>query len=642
MLKEYFENLRRRMALGSRESAGGDSSSGGLVELSILSVIVGVLAGLVIIALNLALHWLPQISIGGHQYLSHADAFESLAAEYRLLIPLAGGAILGLTFHWLKERGELGIPHVIASLAKRDGQMPLTNAVVQFFAATFALLSGQSMGKEGPAVHIGAAAGSNFSDRAGLPNTATRVLVASGAAAAIAAAFDTPLAGVVFAMEVILMEYTIAGFAPVILSTVAATAVSRAPALLFGVDYASGAELQVPEGLSMQSLAELPWLVLCGLVIGAIAAGFVYTTRQFSVLGQRWPIWLRLTLAGLVTGVLGYFVPEIMGLGYDSLNELFSAQSAVDGAIKPLDAMLGTELLLLIGFLLAKLLATAVSVGMGMPAGLIGPTLILGGIAGCLLGWAGNLLLPGAASQPGFYAVVGMGAMMAAVLQAPLAGLLALVELTGNPDVVFPAMLVIVTAYLTCRVGLKQPAIFRMLLQQRGFRYRTDPITQGLRHSTVMEAMDRQVRAVEYAIEPSNATELLELKLVWLLFEIKDDTRLLPFEKISGALQESSTHTTEETAAAIDKVTADDHLEPSVLSDQKTSGEHAITLSDYSSSTLRAQEIDWRMTLLAARDRFDDGAEALYVVTYHRRLGKQVLGVLTPDILQTYIRTSLH
>lgn len=610
-MRNYLDNLRSKMALkiAMGSSADGDGSSvrsGGLIELSVLSVIVGLLAGLVMVALNLALQWLPQISIGGEPFLEHADGFESLPPLWRLLIPLGGGLLLGLIFQLLKQHGEVGIPHVIASLAKRDGQMPFSNAVVQFFAAIFALLSGQSMGKEGPAVHIGAASGSRFSNRAGLPHTATRVLVASGAAAAIAAAFDTPLAGVVFAMEVILMEYTIAGFAPVILATVAATATTRIPVLILGADYASSTELAVPDGLAMQSLAELPWLLFCGLVIGAVAAGFVYGIKQLTLVVRRVPIWLRFTLAGLVTGTLGVFLPQVLGIGYDSLTTLLSTEATLTG----LD--IGPELLLLCGFLLAKCIATGVSVSMGMPAGLIGPTLLMGGILGCLLGWVGNLLLPGEASPPGFYALVGMGAMMAAVLQAPLAALLALVELTGNPDVVFPAMLTTVAGYLVCRAVLKQPPIFRMLLQRRGHRYRTDPITQGLRHSTVMEAMDRQVRMVEDELSTTQAQELLELKLAWLVFTVKDHRRLLAVEKIVETLTQQD--------------------DPDAL----------LKLADFTSSTLQVQEIDWRMTLLTARDRFDDGVEALLVTTQHRRLGKQILGVITPATLQQYIRTSLH
>ncbi|MDP6653942.1 MAG: chloride channel protein, partial [Gammaproteobacteria bacterium] len=244
---------------------------------------------------------------------------------------------------------------------------------------------------EGPAIHLGAGIASLLGQWCRLPHNSLRTLVACGSAAGIAASFNTPMAGVVFAMEVILMEYTITGFIPVIIASVVGATTSQ---LVFGNDInfmIAASEVNV--------LLEMPYMVFCGLVFSVAAAGFIRLHLAFFQL-QSYSILLRLTFIGLATGAVAVFVPQIMGTGYDTLNA----------------AMLGTiGVWLLIFIVLAKLVVTAMATGMGMLGGLIGPTLVIGGCLGGLLGILGNVLVP-SASDANYYVAIGMVAMMGAML----------------------------------------------------------------------------------------------------------------------------------------------------------------------------------------------------------------------------------
>ncbi|MDH3370827.1 MAG: chloride channel protein, partial [Gammaproteobacteria bacterium] len=362
-----------------------------LPQLATLGVICGLLTGLVIIAFRLL------IEVSQSLFLPGADPenYEGLDMMWRFLLPFAGGLVLGLVFHFLpKESRHVGVVHVMERLSYHQGRLPLRNAIVQFLGGAVSIIAGHSVGREGPAIHLGAASGSVAGRYMGLPNNSLRVLAGCGVAAAIAAAFNTPLAGVVFAMEVVIMEYTVAGFAPVILAAVSATALSQ-------FVYGSAPAFSVPQ-LALGSLFELPFILALGMIIGALAAAFIVITGFFAARFKAVPIWARLTVAGTITGLLALQVPEIMSIGYDTVNA----------------ALLGQlTLVALGGIVIFKLLATAAGVGLGLPGGMIGPVLVLGAAAGGLLGILGQTLAPGEASTPGLYALLGMGAMMAGALQ---------------------------------------------------------------------------------------------------------------------------------------------------------------------------------------------------------------------------------
>ena len=403
-----------------------------LPRLALLGVAAGGVTGIVVALFRLALDGSALIALDGD-----GDGFEGLGPALHVALPLAGAALIGLALTPLAEgRRRTGVAHVLQRLREHAGRMPITNAAVQFFAGTAGLAAGLSGGREGPAIHLGATASSVLGQRLGVSPESLRILVACGVAAAIAGSFNTPMAGVVFAMEVVLMEYAAASFIPVSLAAVTATVIARS---LFGDTpvFAVGT-------IEMHSLLDLPFVVLAGLAIGAVGAAFTATVRLFTRMGKR-PYLARALLAGTVTAAAALATPAVMGVGYDT----------VDAALAGTFAWSALAIILI-----AKMIASSACIGLGMPVGVIGPTLVMGAVCGGLFGHMGHLLSPAEASSEGFYVLLGMAAMMAAALQAPLAALMAVVELTSNAHVILPTMLIVIVATLTAGRLFRQPSVF--------------------------------------------------------------------------------------------------------------------------------------------------------------------------------------
>lgn len=380
-------------------------------------------------------------------FLPGADPenYEGLAASLRFFLPAAGGLVLGLLFQWLPAGArEVGPAHVVDCLARREARMPLRNALAQFAGGALSIIAGHSVGREGPAIHLGAASASLTGQALALSPARLRVLAACGVAAAIAASFNTPLAGVVFAMEVVVMEYTVVGFAPVILAAVSATALSR-------LAYGAHAAFAMP-ALSLRSLWELPYILGVGLAVGVLSSAFIALIQRFAARAARLPFWLGATLGGIAVGLCALPAPQVMGIGYDTVNA----------------ALLGElSLATLVTVVVFKLLATTAGVGLGLPGGVIGPMLVIGAAAGGALGIVGAWIAPGYASSAGFYALIGMGAMMSGTLHAPLAALTAMLELTGNPNIIWPGMLAAIAAFAASRELFGQQPVFHTLLRAR-------------------------------------------------------------------------------------------------------------------------------------------------------------------------------
>ncbi|MEE4380601.1 MAG: chloride channel protein [Pseudomonadales bacterium] len=482
-LREAFSIVRFRRRLADVDA---------LPQLSLLALASGLVTGVVMTAFRLLL----EAPLSGLTPGATTQRFEALPWQARLLLPLLGGLLLGLALQRLKPaRRIVGVTHVMERLARHQGHMPLGNAWVQFVGGILALASGQSAGREGPAIHLGAAASSQLGTRLRLPNNSVRTLVACGTAAAIAASFNTPLAGVIFAMEVVMMEYTVASFIPMIIAAVSATLVAV-------VAHGNAPAFSVPP-LLLSSLRDLPWVLLAAVVIGVVAAAFMHLVETFATL-HRFPLWARITAAGAITGVAALFAPEVMGVGYDTVEDALLGE-------------FGLALLLLVAAL--KLVTSAAAAGLGVPAGIIGPTLVIGATTGGALGVLGGMLLPEYASEPGLYGLLGMGAMMAAVLQAPLAALMAMLELTLNPNIILPAMLSVVVASLVSSQVFRRRSIFLTLLERRGLQYTSDPITLALQRAGVGSRMERRLVRARKRVSRAEAASLLEREPAWIVVD---------------------------------------------------------------------------------------------------------------------------
>ena len=482
LLKFSIRTFRRRLA-----------SIDSVPQFAILGIASGFLTGLVIIAFRLAIEWpLDQLLENG------PESFETLDPAAAFSLPVAGAILLVLIFTVLsKTNRRVGVIHVIERLARHQGHMPLKNALAQFITGVVALASGQPGGREGPAIHLGAAGSSLIGQYLQLPNNSVRVLVGCGAAAAISASFNTPIAGVIFSMEVIVMEYTIAGFIPVILASVVAAMMTQ---IVFG----SLTAFDVPP-VVMSSFIDIPILVVEGAFIGVIAAAYVRAMLLFYKISPS-KMWQRVMIAGFITGTAALILPEVLGIGYDTVNL----------------ALLGElSLALLLTALVLKLILSSAIIALGIPVGFIGPTLFMGAMAGGMFAFFARFVDAGL-SDDALFVMLGMGAMMGAVLQAPLAALMAVLELTNSPGIILPAMLVIIIANMTASQVFGVRSLFLLQMEVLGLEFRQNPLSMALNRASVASIMTRSFARVAPVVELEAARLLVVQKPYWLLVNGKE------------------------------------------------------------------------------------------------------------------------
>ncbi|WP_157729798.1 chloride channel protein [Bacterioplanes sanyensis] len=466
------------------------------IGLALLALLVGLASAGLITLFRLAIEW-PLVA---WLPMQHAEHYEALQPWLRAALVCIGGAVLLAGFYALPtERRHVGVAHVLQRMEQHQGYLPLSNMLVQFVAAVVALISGHSAGREGPAIHLGAGVASQMGQRAGLAHHRLRILAGCGVASAISASFNTPMAGVIFAMEVVLLEYSIRGFIPIILASVAGAIVSEA---VFGAETA----FLVPE-LDIHSLKEIPVILLLGILAGIVASSFILLVRQLQQY-QHWPLWLRWGGLTLVTALISFWLPELLGIGYDTVNAALLGELA-----------LATLALLLLG----KLLLAAWAAGVGFPAGLIGPVMFIGALLGAMLAQVAIHWFPDYPISAGFYAILGMAAVMAASLRAPLAALVALLELTANPNIIMPGMLAIVIACLVVSEVFHLPSVFKL---QPAASAEPSAVQQLLRNTWVAPLMQRSFIAVDRHISITTADYLLGEQVQWLL--LSDEHTLLP------------------------------------------------------------------------------------------------------------------
>jgi len=551
-----------------------------LIPLAVMGLISGLLAGGIIVLFRFTVESFQDQILPG----TGAENYEELSIYWRFLFPVIGGLLLGGIFHyWSQGLHTLGIARVMERLAYHQGYLTLRGFILQFIGAAIAIISGHSIGREGPHIYLGATITSLVGQAFTLPNNAIRIMVGCGAAAGIAASFNTPLAGVVFALEVLMLEYTVASFMPIILATVSATAISNA---ILGTDPA----FQIHH-LHMNTLEELPIVLILGLLAGTTAASFVHLLQKFSHHGKRLPIWWRTTLAGIIVGLCGIAVPQVLGIGYDTISNALLGQLGLD---------------LLIVLILVKLLATSASVGLGIPGGIIGPAFFIGASLGNLVAIIANQILPnGIESEIGYYALLGMGAMMAAALNAPLAALIAMMELTYNPGIIMSGMLVVVVANLTSSQIFHKESLFIATLKSSGMDYKTSPLIQSLRRVGIASIMNENIQSITNHPSPELIQEIIHQPPEWLIIKTQDQTSwLMSYANFCAATEHHSE------SYSLNLLAADCHIEPII-------------------------PIRLEANLQEALEQLNQSpAEALFVQHKRRRGQLKIYGIVTRDMLK--------
>ncbi|MGX5172970.1 chloride channel protein [Aliikangiella sp. IMCC44653] len=583
----FFESIR--LKLGSLNA---------LPILAAMGLISGLLAGGVVVLFRL---FIESGLVLWHSGDGSLD-FEETSWWFRLALPLSGGFLVGLVLHKVgKERRQVGVGHVLERMAYHQGYLSWRNAVVQFLVGGLTLATGQSVGREGPSIHLGSTAGSWLGQQMKLPNNSIRILVGCGTAAAISASFNTPLAGVIFAMEVVMMEYAVASFIPLILASVSAAILSR---IVFGNDVA----FTVPT-LDLASLWEIPYFIFLGLVIGTVASLFIITTRYIAVAAKDWPVWLKCGAAGSCVGVIALVAPQVMGIGYDSVN------AALHGSL-PLQ-------ILAIAFV-GKLLATIICSGLSLPGGVIGPSMFIGAMIGGLVGSFGGLIMPEHASDYAFYSMIGMASMMSAILQAPLAALMALLELTNNPNILLPGMLVLVIGNLVVSELFKQPSIFQSQMRVKGLDLKVNPLSQFLRSVGVAGLMERKIAVHEKQITVAQIDKLLESTPRWILIKEDEIPKAL---MAANDLARYFIELKEQFAQQTDEGSVD----PSELNEQ------VIDLLSIPGDRQDIASVYLQGNLEEALDTMDrESVDAVYIFRTTAPLTDKIYGILTREIIESH------
>lgn len=450
----------------------------------VVAAVVGVLVAYAAIAFRLG--------IGGVQWLSYGVFAEKLVSRVAempvwqvLLIPTAGGLLVGLFLQFVMPGGRaMGVADVIEAMALRNGRMRLRDGLSSALVSIVSIGAGASTGREGPMVHLGASMAGGITQRLGLSPHLGRTLLGCGVAASVAASFNAPIAGVFFALEVVVGHYALSAFAPVVIASVAGTVVSRVhlgelPAFLlpqFGVN----------------SLWEYPAFLVLGAVCAGIAIIFMrsifFTERVVDSL--KVPNWLKPAAGGLAVGALAVEFPQVLGVGYE----------ATDAALNEL-----LPLWLLLLLIPLKTAATAISLGCRFGGGVFSPSLCIGAMTGGAFGLIAAGIFPHLAASHGAYAIVGMSALAAATLGAPISTILIVFELTGDYQITVAVMLATSIATVIVQ-GVSGRSFFHWQLENRGLNLRGGRARHILQGLTVRDVLATDFERI------SERTSIAEIK----------------------------------------------------------------------------------------------------------------------------------
>lgn len=430
-----------------------------------LALIVGVLTGLTIViydrSLALSSHFFFQHNTGELHY-------------YVIFLPAIGGLLVGMITHYLMKKKRYSIENVIEATTLHGGKMQPKNVFLEVLSSLISLGSGASAGKEAPVVLAGAGIGSTLAQAIKMRGNRLKILLGCGASAGIAAAFNAPLAGVVFSVEVILGELESSTFIPIVISSVFATLTSN---VVFGVR-----PIQISQYQLVNPLQESILYLILGVLAGIVSVIFMrslYRCRDFFNSLKVHPI-IKPAIGGFGVGVIGFFYPQIFGVGYEVISQVLANELVFK---------------VIVALLLLKIVAFSLSLGSGGSGGSFVPALFIGSMLGGAYGFIVNQIFPSFTSEPGAYALAGMGAVFTGVTRAPLTAILILFELTHDYNLVLPIMLACVLSNLISS-ALHPESIFTESLRRRGFTIRKGKEVDIMESLKVADAMKREVQTI--------------------------------------------------------------------------------------------------------------------------------------------------
>jgi chloride channel protein, CIC family len=403
------------------------------------AALTGVLGALASVAFRESLRLLERV-FTGQRTQGLVNAAIQLVWWHRMAIPIIGGLLAGLILHWMGR--VLTVPRAVdymEAVLVGDGRIGFRTTILTSLSSLCSIASGGSLGREGPMVQLAAMVGSKLGAlaRASIPRL--RLMVACGAAAGIAAAYNAPISGALFVSEIVLGNTAMESFGPLVVASVTSNAT-------FHRFLGYGPLFDVPKLLFVSNV-ELVFFVVLGVLLGHLAPPFLnlidFAKSRFVKL--HWPPYWQLCLGGAIVGAISIWVPQVWGNGYSVVGDILDGRTY------------GTWLVVV---LIAKALATAATVGSGAVGGIFTPTLFMGCAFGAIVGEVLHTAMPSLASVPAAYALIGMGGFLAATTHAPLTSILMVFEMTGDYDIILPLMLACVTAHYTAKVYRRGESVY--------------------------------------------------------------------------------------------------------------------------------------------------------------------------------------
>jgi len=448
----------------------------------VLTLLIGAIVGMVVVAFILLTE-----RFGARLYPAGGAAWR------RLVVPVAGSAVMGyLLYRFFPDARGSGVPQTKAALYARGGRISLGTVFGKFFCTSATLASGIPLGREGPAVQVGAGIASVLGRKLGLRPEKVKALIPVGAAAAVAAAFNTPLAAVLFALEEVVGDM----HAPVLGSVVLASATSWAMLrLLLGNDPL----FQVPQ-YQLVHPGEFGIYAVLGVAGGFVSVAFTKLLLWMRARFLRFPkktVWFQPVAGGVAVGIMGWFVPQLLGVGYKHVGEALNGNMALK---------------VMILLLVLKFFAVVTSYASGNAGGIFGPSLFLGAMLGGIVGNVANHFFPNYVGTPGAYALVGMGTAFAGIVRAPMTSVVMIFEITRDYAVIVPLMISNLVSFFISSRFQKQP-IYEVLAQQDGIHLpRTETrwqegqrqVVHAMREAT--EVLSAEMTVAE-ALEKSASSE---------------------------------------------------------------------------------------------------------------------------------------
>jgi len=533
--------------------------------LSVLALVVGVVGGGAVIVFREAIDLVQHLFFQAPSERLFPHALD-LPWWQVLAAPTIGGLLVGILVHrFLPGNRPHGVADVVEASALRGARMSSRTGFFASVASAVSIGAGASVGREGPAIHLIASIGASLARRLHLTVPLSRTVLGCGVAAAVAASFNAPIAGALFASEVVIGHYALKSFAPVVIASVAGTAVSRT--------YFGNFPAFIVSGHTIASFWELIAFLGLGIVAGAAAVIFMRGIASAQGVARQLPgpTWIRPAVGGAMVGLLAIAFPQILGVGYGVNDAALAGKFA---------------LWMLVGVGVVKIVATAISIGFGFAGGVFSPSLVIGAMIGGAYGIIAGNLIPEFASGPGAYALVGMGAMAAAVLGAPISTTLIIFEMTSDYALTLAVMTAVVAASVIAQ-QLHGRSVFAWQLESRGLDLKEGLERALLRNASVGQVMSTESEVAAPDMGLQDLRYLLQRSTSGKVFVVADGGRLFGTVTLAGMSEVAFDHGVDTLINAGDVADphppvlgAADDLETALKVMRETGEEHVSVVKD--------------------------------------------------------------